>query len=194
MPTHPRPPPTAHSAPTDHRWKSPWRVESWELRNEAPLLFINPPHYISNRVRRKMSFWALASRRVIPGTVQRSTNAAAAIGGTRQMSVAEKDNILPVSYIRLILFLCGHYWRNRCIIILDEQNSCHIFWDYQTFLHTWCVSNFLYIFHPIIKTISSTINHRHHGKTSSNAPPKSSSWPKSSVPSGSPEKSQWNPR
>lgn len=44
-----------------------------------------------------MSFWALASRRVIPGTVQRSSTVAAAIGGTRQMSVAEKDNILPVS-------------------------------------------------------------------------------------------------
>jgi hypothetical protein len=44
-----------------------------------------------------MSFWALATRRVIPGTVQRSSTAAA-IGGTRQMSVADKDNILPVSF------------------------------------------------------------------------------------------------
>lgn len=50
-----------------------------------------------------MSFIALASRRVIAGTVQRSSTAAAAIGGTRQMSVADKDNILPVSYSMYIL-------------------------------------------------------------------------------------------
>eukprot|EP00984_Skeletonema_dohrnii_P006511 scaffold2340_cov69-Skeletonema_dohrnii-CCMP3373.AAC.4 len=58
-----------------------------------------------------MSFWALASRRVIPGTVQRSTNAAAAIGGTRQMSVAEKDNILPNSLSRILEIIkrsCTH--------------------------------------------------------------------------------------
>jgi hypothetical protein len=45
-----------------------------------------------------MTLWALASRRIIPGTVQRSSTVAAAIGGTRQMSVADKDNILPVSF------------------------------------------------------------------------------------------------
>ena len=46
-----------------------------------------------------MTLWTLASRRIIPGTVQRSsTVAASAIGGTRQMSVADKDNILPVSF------------------------------------------------------------------------------------------------
>lgn len=54
-----------------------------------------------------MSFIALASRRVVAGTVQRSSTAAAAIGGTRQMSVADKDNILPVSYSTYIYYLLG---------------------------------------------------------------------------------------
>ena len=63
-----------------------------------------------------MTLWALAaSRRIISGTVQRSsTVAASAIGGTRQMSVADKDNILPVSKERpMVLFympFCCYYF------------------------------------------------------------------------------------
>ena len=70
-----------------------------------------------------MTLWALASRRIIPGTVQRSSTVAAAIGGTRQMSVADKDNILPVSFFLNVkegryCFICPF-----AVIRLDDDYS-----------------------------------------------------------------------
>ena len=71
-----------------------------------------------------MTLWALASRRIIPGTVQRSSSAttvAAAIGGTRQMSVADKDNILPVSIDDILLERNWADCRLFLIIILKDR-------------------------------------------------------------------------
>ena len=46
-----------------------------------------------------MTLWAVASRgarAAAAGLRQRPSTLASAVGGTRQMSMAEKDNILPV--------------------------------------------------------------------------------------------------
>ena len=74
-------------------------------------------------IEESMTLWALASRRIIPGTVQRSSTVAAAIGGTRQMSVADKDNILPVSFFynereSRYCFICPF-----AVIQLDDYSS-----------------------------------------------------------------------
>ncbi|KAL9184016.1 hypothetical protein ACHAXT_002102 [Thalassiosira profunda] len=66
-----------------------------------------------------MTLWAVASRgarAAAAGLRQRPSTLASAVGGTRQMSIAEKDNILPTSWENIFersskIFFMTEIWR-----------------------------------------------------------------------------------
>lgn len=145
-----------------------------------------------------MTFWALASRqtaRSLGFTRQQGVIACGSVGATRQMSVADKDNILPVSYW---LLNEGGLWRVWYWSVDTIQAflswSCGASGGSQS---PRCMHHELFTRHPINSPPhppSNTTHTRPPGTTSSNAPPKYFSWPKYGEPFGSPEKSLSNPK
>jgi hypothetical protein len=65
-----------------------------------------PIQTYNQQINTNMTLWSMASRRArLLRATPSSSLPAVSLGGTRQFSVAEKDNILPVSFAAL-LFCC----------------------------------------------------------------------------------------
>ena len=68
---------------------------------------IHPHSNLQQQINTNMTLWSMASRRARLLRATPSSLPAVSLGGTRQLSVAEKDNILPVSFAAAVLLLIG---------------------------------------------------------------------------------------
>ena len=81
------------------------RPPSYDHRTYQVALILRLQQHINTN----MTLWSMASRRarLLGATAPSSLPAAVSLGSTRQFSVAEKDNILPVSFDAAVLLLFG---------------------------------------------------------------------------------------